>query len=639
MRKLSVIALLLAGGILNATPTDTLMLIGETPISSAEFEYVYKKNNQGVEGTTKSLDEYLTLYENFKLKVIEAQAQGLDTMPSFKSELDGYRNQLKSSYLTDKKCFDALVAEVRERAKEDIEVSHILFRVDEGAMPADTLAAYTRAQQAYERLQQGEEFGVVATSTSDDRMVGQNGGYLGYVTCRMLFYPFENLVYNQPVGVVSQPLRTPIGYHIILVHNRRKAAGEIHARHILKSATNHSMAESTKHEIDSLYQLLLAGANFEELAQKHSDDKGSAANGGDLSWFGLGRMVPAFERAAFALQHEGDISEPVLSPFGWHIIKLEERREKQFDVKETERFVMRDSRMRTVQESFVEQLKRDYNYVLDSYALDEVKRCVKLSHGNDSLLRAQCGQLNKTLFTFADREVLQVDFVMNTHGLTEGNLVQQLDAFVGGVLVQYEDAQLEQKYPDFANLMREYHDGIQLFDISNREVWERAAKDTIGQAQYFEMHRADYKFEQPTFKGYLVQCRNKKEAKMVKRILQSSHPDSIPSYVAHRINTDTVDVVRLQHGMWKRGDDVLVDKYAFKTKGKVKSTDEHYPVCFTVGEVITMPTNVADVRGRVVADYQLYLEQKWVEKLRAKYAVWVNPKFRKRFATQNSVKE
>ena len=307
---------------------DTLMLVGKMPVTVSEFEYVYKKNNQNSANNTKTIEEYLTLYENFKLKVLEAESRGLDTLETFRRELLGYRNQLKGSYLTDIEKFKSFVDEAYQRSLEDVDVSHIFIQLKQNATPEDTLRAYQKALHAKKRLE-NEPFDVVAHSMSEDVSVSRNGGRLGYITSMMTIYPFETAVYNLPIGVVSEPVRSLIGYHIILVHNRRPAVGEIHAKHILKM-TNQRMSESEKNyvkqQIDSIADLLKKGANFEELAKSNSDDKQSAVNGGDLSWFGLGRMVREFETAAFSLKNIGDVSEPILSPFGWHIIKLEGRR-------------------------------------------------------------------------------------------------------------------------------------------------------------------------------------------------------------------------------------------------------------------------------------------------------------------------
>ncbi len=634
--KKNVLALFCAvalSAIVNAAPNDTLMLIGNTPVLVSEFEYVYGKNNQNSLEQPKTLDEYIELYENFKLKVIEAERLGLDTAASFRNELNGYRNQLKGAYLTDNEKFAALVQEAYERSLEDVDVSHIMVQIMPNATPEDTLRAYEKALRARARLLKGEPFEAVAREMSEDGSASRNGGRLGFITSMRTIYPFETAVYAQTVGVVSEPIRTPIGYHIILVHERRKNVGEIHAKHILKSV-NARMSDDerarAKAQIDSIAEQLRRGDSFEELAQKHSDDHQNAVNGGDLSWFGLGRMVRDFETAAFALQNIGDVSDPVLSPFGWHLIKLEGRRtpDAATKKKELERMLVRDPRMALVRQSFVEKLKKEYNFVENAAALDEIRQ-VFASTPNDTLAQEKCSALNKPLFTFADQTALQRDFAMLLFpNPRRVGLDDDYATFVSNCLIQYEDAQLERKHTDFSNLMREYHDGILLFELSNREVWEKATKDTLGLKNYFEANRKKYKFENPCFKGFVVQCADKNVAKALKKIVKNANPDSVLNYVAQRINVDSIPVAKVERGLWKKGENAFVDKLEFKQKTK-PSTDENYPVVFTVGQKILYPNDYTDVRGRVVSDYQGYLEQLWIKELRELYPITIFEKVKK----------
>lgn len=611
---------------------DTLMLVGKMPVTVSEFEYVYKKNNQNSANNTKTIEEYLTLYENFKLKVLEAESRGLDTLETFRRELLGYRNQLKGSYLTDIEKFKSFVDEAYQRSLEDVDVSHIFIQLKQNATPEDTLRAYQKALHAKKRLE-NEPFDVVAHSMSEDVSVSRNGGRLGYITSMMTIYPFETAVYNLPIGVVSEPVRSLIGYHIILVHNRRPAVGEIHAKHILKM-TNQRMSESEKNyvkqQIDSIADLLKKGANFEELAKSNSDDKQSAVNGGDLSWFGLGRMVREFETAAFSLKNIGDVSEPILSPFGWHIIKLEGRRTSSAEAKkkDIESVLQRDVRILEVRKSFVEKLKKDYNFSINEVAVDELKNTLLKNKQNGTELNSECLKLTKVLFSFANQNVMQQDFLSQlvTAGIDDWDekaFETSLQDYISTRLIRYEDSLLEQKYPDFGNLMREYHDGILFFELNKEEVWDKATNDTLGLVDYFVKNKSNYKFETPIFKGYIVACRDKKTAKYLKKILKNANVDSIPSYINRRINLDTVPLVVFEKGLWKKGDKSVIDKLAFARKKQIAEEKQDYPFVFLQGEILECPNDYRDVRGRLVSDYQEYLEKEWVERLRKKYPIIV----------------
>lgn len=607
-----------------AEGNDTLMLVGKTPVTVSEFEYVYKKNNQYGAEDKKTFDEYLALYENFKLKVVEAESLGLDTTENFRRELLGYRNQLKSSYLTDTQKFNEFVEEAYRRSLEDVEVSHILIQLAPNATAKDTLQAYQKALRAKKRLEK-EPFDVVARSMSEDASVSRNGGYLGYITSMTTIYPFETAVYNQPIGVVSNPIRSQIGYHIVMVHNRRPSVGEIKVRHILKSVTPR-MSESekarVKQQIDSISDLLQRGVDFEELAKSDSDDKQSAVNGGDLPWFGLGRMVPEFEKAAFALQNVGEVSEPVLSPFGWHIIKLEGRRmpEPETKKKDIAGALYRDIRILEVRNSFVTKLKKDYDFEMNQKAADELKRVFEQNKSNDSICQLRCAALNDVLFSFAGNSVFQKDFAKTLLTKSEVNFENRLQDFVATQLIRYEDTQLERKYPDFGNLMREYHDGILFFELSKQEVWDKASNDTLGLTAYFQNNKSKYKYESPRFKGYIVKCSDKIVAKQLQKILAKANVDSIPSYVARRINIDK-KLVELEKGLWEKGENAVVDCVAFSKKKYKSDSNAEYPFVFLQGEVLEFPDDYHDVRGRVISDYQDFLDKEWVKRLRAKYPI------------------
>ncbi|MBP6635180.1 MAG: peptidylprolyl isomerase, partial [Paludibacter sp.] len=219
------LALLVLFGSANAFASDpVLMKINGKPVYKSEFEYIYNKNNSNNSLDKKTLDEYVDLFVNFKLKVEEAKAQGLDTTQSFISELAGYRSQLTRPYLTDSKVDEQILREAYDRMKEDVEVSHILVRIQQGATPADTLTAWKKINSTLKRLDK-EDFAKVAKEISEDQSAEENGGYIGWVTAFRTVYPFETVAFNTPVGKISAPVRTAFGYHIIKVHNRRKSQG------------------------------------------------------------------------------------------------------------------------------------------------------------------------------------------------------------------------------------------------------------------------------------------------------------------------------------------------------------------------------------------------------------------------------
>ena len=630
------LALLVLFGSVSAFASDpVLMKINGKPVYKSEFEYIYNKNNSNNSLDKKTLDEYVDLFVNFKLKVEEAKAQGLDTTQSFINELAGYRSQLTRPYLTDSKVDEQILREAYERMKEDVEVSHILVRIPQGATPADTLGAWKKINSALKRLDK-EDFAKVAKEISEDQSAEENGGYIGWVTAFRTVYPFETVAFNTPVGKISAPVRTAFGYHIIKVHNRRKSQGEILVSHIMRFTAEGDEVKnkSAKQKTDSLYQRVLAGDDFGKLASEFSEDRGSATRNGELPWFGSGRMIPEFENAAFALKNIGDVSAPIQSAFGWHIIKLLDRKGLAgFETvkADIERNVKRDERANMGQKAFVDRLRNEYGYAVNTANVNEFSKLLENKTLADSVFQLEAAKLNKPLFTFAGKEFTQSDFaaylkknVYSDKTIASEVIEQKLDAFTEKEILAYEDSQLENKYEDFRFLINEYHDGILLFEVSNNEVWEKASKDTEGLARYFNEHKADYRWEKPHFKGRVISCKDKATLKAAKAIVKRSHNDSIDKYLRTRLN-DSIQYVKVEKGLFAQGENKAVDKFGFKDKKAKFEPTKEYPYVFVVGKNLkNNPEDYSDVRGLVTADYQEYLEKEWIAALRSKFPVEID---------------
>ena len=630
------LALLVLFGSVSAFASDpVLMKINGKPVYKSEFEYIYNKNNSNNSLDKKTLDEYVDLFVNFKLKVEEAKAQGLDTTQSFINELAGYRSQLTRPYLTDSKVDEQILREAYERMKEDVEVSHILVRIPQGATPADTLGAWKKINSALKRLDK-EDFAKVAKEISEDQSAEENGGYIGWVTAFRTVYPFETVAFNTPVGKISAPVRTAFGYHIIKVHNRRKSQGEILVSHIMRFTAEGDEVKnkSAKQKTDSLYQRVLAGDDFGKLASEFSEDRGSATRNGELPWFGSGRMIPEFENAAFALKNIGDVSAPIQSAFGWHIIKLLDRKGLAgFETvkADIERNVKRDERANMGQKAFVDRLRNEYGYAVNTANVNEFSKLLENKTLADSVFQLEVAKLNKPLFTFAGKEFTQADFAayLKKNAYSDKTIAsevieQKMDAFTEKEILAYEDSQLENKYEDFRFLINEYHDGILLFEVSNNEVWEKASKDTEGLARYFNEHKADYRWVKPHFIGRVISCKDKATLKAAKAIVKRSHNDSIDKYLRTRLN-DSIQYVKVEKGLFAQGENKAVDKFGFKDKKAKFEPTKEYPYVFVVGKNLkNNPEDYSDVRGLVTADYQEYLEKEWIAALRSKFPVEID---------------
>jgi peptidyl-prolyl cis-trans isomerase SurA len=582
MKKVFLTIILLAGAMLSHAQEDqVLMTINGEPVMASEFLYIYEKNNQENNVEKKSMQDYLELFVNFKLKVTEAIAQGVDTTEAFKKELAGYRAQATPKYMQDHAAIDSLVNLSYQRMANVRRVAHIAVQCPAGSDSITEATALAKINLARERvttgvekqikkgrkwvtIQEPEAFADVAREMTEDQQGKENGGELGWIQVFRFVYPFEEAVYNTPVGQVSEVFRSPYGFHIAFVEEER-AFEEVHAAHIMKMMPRgaEDMAFDAKKQIDSLYQIVLAGADFAEVATAYSDDKGSARKGGDLGWFGRGMMVQPFENITFDMQ-PGEMSKPFPTRFGWHFVKLYDKRN-------------------------IQPLDSIRNQVLT-----QVKRDARMAEAEKSFI-------NKTR--------------------AEYNLPAEMsDADVKA----YAEAHLEEKYADLRHLVREYHDGILLFDVSLREVWDKANKDTEGLAAFFKANKKNYTWNDPHFKGYIIQAKDMASAKAAKQIVKSANPDSVMNYLNQRINVDSVTYVKVQSGLWTKGQNAMVDSYAFKDKTAEFTPSDEYPIIIAVGKVITAPQVYTDVRGQVTNDYQDYLEKQWVATLREKYPVVIN---------------
>ena len=606
---------------------EVLMTINGEPITKAEFEYIYNKNNSDNAIDKKTLDEYVDLFVNFKLKVAEAKAQGLDTLKTFKRELNGYRKQLAKPYLTDAELEDALFREAYSHFSEDCEVSHILIKTE----GEDTLASYNKALEVIARLNAGEDFGKVADETSADQSVARNHGYLGWFTALQLVWPFEKAMYDLPLNQISTPIKSDYGYHVIKVHNRRPAWGQVNARHIMKVCSESmtpDMQNKKYQEMVEIKKRLDAGEDFATLAKEVSDDKASAQKGGDLGWFGIGRMVREFEVATYAL-NAGETSEIIKTRFGYHIINLKEKRGVEpFEKKKADiqRMMQYDSRSTAAKTSFINKLKKEYNFQINNNEVIKAKVLAVQYADNDSLLKIKAVEHDGALITFADQQITTSELV-SYYVMTKAmgtDMDAKIDQIAEMKLMQYEDSQLENKYTDFANLMKEYHDGILLFEVSNHEVWEKAIKDKKGLEKYFKQNRKNYTWSEPRYRGFVVKCKDEATAKRLNKEIKRMNPDSVVNYVRTKVNNDSITFATIERGLWKQGENSHVDLTQFKQTNTQVEVNEKLPIVITIGKKLKKPETYIDVRGTITADYQNHLEKLWIENLRNKYTVEIN---------------
>lgn len=616
-----------------------LMTIGSTKVTVSEFENVYRKNNSK-EGTpdAKSLADYVDLFVNFKLKVKEAEEMGLDTAKSFKEELGGYRKQLAQPYLTDKDVNEKLLKETYDRMKEDIHASHILVKVSETALPKDTLEAYNKILKIRARIIKGEDFNKVAAEkgVSDDPSSKDNGGDLGFFTSLQMVYPFETAAYNTKVGEVSMPVRTRYGYHIIKVTERRKAQGEVMVAHIMVKTTPNMTKEDSLNaftKITEIYNKLKAGSKFEDLANEFSDDKSTAKKGGELPWFGTGKMPIEFEKVAFSLANKGDYCAPMRTKYGWHIIKLIDKRGlASFDdmKNELKAKVTKDSRSQAGRASLIAKVKTEYKFKENPKMLDEFIKVIDstIFDGRWDVVKAK--GLNKPMFNFNDQVYTQADFAnfISAHQSKRPKmdvkvmLNQNYKQFVEESAVAYEEGRLDQKYPEFKALMQEYRDGILLFELTDQKVWSKAVKDTVGSKAYYEKNKTNYMWDERA-EATIYTCSSDKVAAQVRGLMKKKKSEKD---ILAAVNKDSQLNLQVDTRVFNKGENEFVDKNwnPGTSADMVSEKDKKVVIVVTTKLLKPEPKSYTDSKGMVTADYQNYLEKEWIASLKAKYPVAID---------------
>lgn len=648
MHKLIVLVFVLfAGFFANANNADSLALltINGNPISKDEFVRIYTKNNQDPSFDKASLDEYMELFINFKLKVIEAESRGMDTAKKFVQELKGYRYQLEKPYLTSPETDDELIKEAYYRMGFTTKARHILIRCSHSDLPKDTLKAYNEIKRIHAlATKRGADFARLAKQYSEDEHSGKNGGELGWFSAFSMVYEFESAAYNTEVGAVSSIARTKFGYHIIKVDDRIESPGQVKVAHIMRATPKGSTQKKIMEEkgiINEIYDSIMAGADFAEMALKHSDDRGTSRRGGELPMFGHGRMIPEFEKVAFELENIGDVSEPVQTQYGWHVIKLLEVKklgslEEMTPVIKNK--ISKDIRASKGKRKLIASLKKEYNFAENPKNIEIFYDIVDSSIYKGEWDITKADGLDKVLFSFADTVVFtQSDFAKrlsskqkrtNEHFIVLVN--KEYRNFIDKQIIDYERTRLEEKYPDFKHLLQEYHDGILLFNLSDELVWSKAVKDTSGLEAYHGEHKNEYLWGDRveatiyTFSdSNYIAAISKMAAKVGKK--NADYLAALNKYKDKVLAKDSAFTLSATKAKYSKGDNALIDELGWEPGiKKVVNNDNGLQLVYVNRKVDPEPKLLNEARGLITADYQTYLEEKWIEELRTKYKVEVN---------------
>ena len=469
--------------LLSQKDTKTLVTINGKQISVADFKKVYEKNLDAIDNEeSKDIDKNLDLFVNYKLKVKQAYELKLDTLKSYKSEIETYKKQLIAPYLQDKEYLTSLIKEAYDRTKTEIRASHILVRLPRNYTSKDTLTPFLKIKKARQRVLAGESFAKVAKEVSEDPSAKINAGDLGYFSAFKMLYDFEDAAYSTPKGEVSAIFKTRYGYHFLQNNGTRTSKGERQVAHILISDTT----STGKNKINEVYAKLKEGIYFNKLSQQYSNDGNTKNKGGVLPRFGSGRMVKAFENAAFSLDSIGEYSKPFKTKYGWHIVKLL----KQYPIlpfNEMEKVIsdkVRNSgRAKLSDNAVLNRLKKEYSITVTESSKKLLQRKDLKSLSSDSL--------KNTLLTINDKILLQSDFVSYVKNQRQASFDAMMEKFIDAEILTYFKENLVNTDSNFAYTLSEYEDGLLLFELMQQKIWNKSS-DTIALKNYFDTRKSLY---------------------------------------------------------------------------------------------------------------------------------------------------
>ncbi|CAM3762218.1 peptidylprolyl isomerase [Flavobacterium gelidilacus] len=618
---------------------EVLFSIDDKPYYTDEFIRVYNKNLDLVkDDSQKDIDVYFDLFLGYKLKVDKAYKVGLQNSLKYQNELKSYRTQLSKNYTSDSKVTKALTEEAYERSLKEIKASHILILVDENALPGDTLKAYNEAVKVVDEIKKGMSFEDAAVKYSQDPSAKDNKGDLGYFSVFRMVYPFESAAFKTTKGTISKPIRTRFGYHIIKVVDQRDNKGEVTVAHIMvldkKDENGNDLSKKT---IDEIYQKIQQGEKFEALAQQFSEDKSSSSKGGVLQRFGRGQLSSGeFEDIAFSLKSNNDVSKPFKTQFGWHIVKLIDKHPVstyEESKNELENKIRRDDRSKLISSSLTEKLKKKYPVSTDKKVLEAVKKLV-----NDNFYK-QTWEVSPEVIKANNKKLVEInnDVKLNASSFLQyiqeqqkqnlqikpvNNLVDHLyGQYVDVKLNEYYDDHLENEFVEFKYIMDEYRDGLLLFDLMEKEIWERSKSDTIGQKQFYLDHIDNYKWKKRV-ETEVYSSSNKSD---IEKALKYAKKGKDSEYIKSKLNAEGKVNIMIQKGIYE-DDDKTLPKNASLNKGisEIVKEGDYYFFLNTTKVLPSEPKDFLEARGRVINDYQQFLEVNWVSELKKNVDIKVN---------------
>tara|TARA_B110000902_G_scaffold240459_1_gene289973 strand:+ start:7188 stop:9128 length:1941 start_codon:yes stop_codon:yes gene_type:complete len=608
---------------------DAILTISDQVVLANEFVRVYNKNlNLVQDASQKDLDSYLELFINYKLKLVEAKKLDYDKDPTYLKEFKSYKNQLTDAYLTDKKVTDALVREAYERTNTEVKAQHILILFDE--VETDTLEAYSKIKKLRQRFI-NEDFESLKKELHNGKSVFVED--LGYFSAFKMVYNFESAAYSTKVGEVSSPFRTRFGFHVVKVLEKRKSKGQVEVAHIMITNKQKDSTLVPKDRIQELHRLLLQGEDFSELAKQFSDDKSSSSLGGKLKPFKSGQInSEIFENIAFGLTKNENISQPIQTKFGWHILKLIDHKSvESFESlkPELETQVGKDSRSQLVKAKMLEQLLVDYQLSNQNPNLSNIESNLSFNSTQNVWEFSDKFDTTEPFLTIQNKTYGSQDFLeylnknqraVKKNWPTNVIVKKQYASFLEQSVFQYKRDNLENENQEFAHIINEYREGLLLFELMQDKIWDGAKNDSIGLQNFYDENKPNYVWPD-RIEGSVARS---SDSKYIKKVLKYWKNNRTNQEIDEALNTSQQNVI-FSNGELEIGHSALPPSFEFKAglSKVIKENANYYVVNVTELKPSTQKT-FEDAKGQLISDYQTELELKWIQELRSKYTFKVN---------------
>lgn len=619
-----------------------LLIIGNEEVYTEEFLHILSKSREFQTKDEKlspeEFEKNLDLFIKFKLKVKEAENLGLDKVEEFDREFEMFKEDLIKPFLIKNSLQEGELMKAYNRMQEVVKASHILLQFPNNANREDSIAVFRMAEKLKKEAEEGANFNELAYEFSDDPSAKENKGSLGYFTALQMVYQFEDAAFSLNPGEISSPVLTNFGYHLIKLEDRKPNPGEIKVSHILvrTQAGDPVSEERSLRKIGDIYsELQKPESIWEEVCQAYSEDLGTKNTGGNLPWFGVGAVLPEFERVAFALTEEGEISPPIKTLYGFHIIRLEEKKplapyeEMESAIKSK---ILRDSRSSLIKSQVLAMQKSKFGFIENELLTEELQKIYSESQKNDVPEAIYQKQLvDSTLFTIDTKPKTVEDFIdftksdrQNVSITAEGFFKSWFDKFIEVSLNEAEEADLLANNDEYRLLIQEYRDGILLFSLMNEKVWQKALEDSTGQQIFFAGNTERYQWKERA--NTLIVKMNKEG--MIAAVRKFLSDKKLLPNLQDRLENTFLDkdplAFTMEEGVYELEVHPILKK-ADTTKTFQELKIDGNVVFLLIGEKIPVGLKkFEETRGKVIQDYQEHLEKDLVNILKQNYIVKIN---------------